>query len=500
MSVRYSVILFPLIPVISVSIMLLVKYLFKKDFSTVAIIANSLLQVALGVSLLWHFRDYEGLYRVVLSEWKYSIELSFDQHRIYFLAAFLIPSFLTLFNYKKFTDFNIKTIFLFYMTGCSGLLVTGDIFNFYIFYEVMIMAAYILIAVNRKYYASIKYMVFGAASSAIFLAGIILLYASGSYFSYTFLSNLHEYNPTNIHFVLLLFSIAFFIKGAFFPVSGWVATCHSATNSVVSAFLGSFTIFSGIFGLFYFVILPAESLGFEGILLFIRILSLITMLVPAIILFFEPDLKRCVAGSTVFTIGFIGLLLSSGAYHLALFYLVVHAVYKSYMFLVYEDFVIEKFNIHGNPKTIILFLTAVLFTVGFFPTITYFLKYNFVAYDSVFKLITYISMSLMLGSFFKFRFLTSSIKVSKRFYVFYPLLIAGLYVLFPFPFINAGYFLILDLLIMVLIIAAARFMYEKLSIFSCLDTKFLYINMNYELLYIVVLIIAQILLLRVNIL
>lgn len=109
-------------------------------------------------------------------------------------------------------------------------------------------------------------------------------------------------------------------------------------------------------------------------------------------------------------------------------------------------------------------------------------------------------MSLMLGSFFKFRFLTSSIKVSKRFYVFYPLLIAGLYVLFPFPFINAGYFLILDLLIMVLIIAAARFMYEKLSIFSCLDTKFLYINMNYELLYIVVLIIAQILLLRVNIL
>ncbi len=499
MNVKYLIILFPLIPVFGVTVSLLVKYFAKRDISTAVIAANSVLQVLTGLYLIQYFRGYDGLYRIVLSEWKHSIEFSFDQYRIFFLLAFLVPSFLTFFHYRKFTSFNIRTIFLFYLTGCSGLLVTGDIFNFYIFYEVMIMAAYVLIAVNRKYYASIKYMIFGAASSAIFLAGIILLYASGSYFSYSFLARLGEFDPDNIRLVLILFSIAFFIKGAFFPVSGWVATCHSATNAIVSSFLGSFTIFSGIFGLFYFVILPAESLGYHNILLFIRIISVLTMLVPALILFFEPDFKRCIAGSTVFTIGFIGLLLASGAYYLALFYMVVHAVYKSYMFLVYDDLVIENFNLYGNVKTIIIVMISILFTVGFFPSIPYFIKYNFVAEQGFYKILTYVSMSLMLGSFLKFRFMVSKIKISKRFYYIFPLIMLGLYLLSPFPYSNAGYFLIFDLMMIFLIMIAAKAVYSRLDFMSCLDTKYLYINMNYELLYIVVLIVSQIMILRLNI-
>jgi formate hydrogenlyase subunit 3/multisubunit Na+/H+ antiporter MnhD subunit len=498
MNVKYLIILFPIIPIIWVSLSLLVKYFTKRDISSEAILANAVVQLLIGGYLILYFRGYEGLYNIVLSEWKYSIEFSFDNYRIFFLTAFLVPSFLTVFHYRQFTDYNIRTIFLFYLAGCSGLIVAGDIFNFYIFYEVMIMAAYILIAVNRKYYASIKYMMFGAVSSAIFLAGIILLYASGSYFSYSYLSRLTEYNPNNIRFVLKLFTIAFLIKGAFFPVSGWVATCHSATNGLVSAFLSSFTIFSGIYGLFYFVILPAELLGYQDILVFIRILSILTMLIPAVILFFEPDFKRCIAGSTVFTVGFIGLLLSSGAYYLALFYMVIHAVYKSFMFLSYDDLVIEKFGIYGNIKTVILLIAAILFTVGFFPSLTYFIKYRFLAEYDIYKLLTYTAMTLMLGSFFKFRFLAGKIRIKRWFYLFFPLFITGFYLLNPFGFYFAGYSLILDLTIILTVTLFARLLYDKLSFLSCLDTKYIYINMNYELLYVVVLIVSQIMILRLN--
>ncbi|MBW6516085.1 MAG: hypothetical protein K0B81_05650 [Candidatus Cloacimonetes bacterium] len=499
MNVKFFLILFPLIPLILIAISLSAKYLFKRDISSVMILVNAVLQLMTGLYLVTYFRGYDGLYSVSLSEWKHAIEFSFDQYRVFFLIAFLIPSFFTIFHYRKFTDFNIRSIFLFYMAGCSGIIVTGDIFNFYIFYEVMIMAAYVLISVSKKYYASIKYMIFGAASSAIFLAGIILLYASGSYFSYSFLFQLGEYNPNNIHFVFLLFSIAFFIKAAFFPVSGWVATCHSATNSVVSAFLSSFTIFSGIFGLLYFVILPAQSLGYDNFLTFIKILSILTMLIPALILFFEPDFKRCIAGSTVFTIGFIGLLLASGAYYLALFYLIVHAVYKSYMFLVYDDLLINKFTVYGNYRTILLIFVSIIFTVGFFPSIPYFIKYNFMVQSNFYKLITYMAMALMLGSFLKFRYMaTTKIKINRLFYIFFPLLIILLYLINPFPYINAGYFLGIDLLMILLMVLIAKTVYNRLKFLSCLDTKFLYINMNYELLYIVVLIVTQILVLGLN--
>ena len=498
MNVKYILIFFPLIPLVLISISLTGKYFFKRDISSPAIVINALLQIITGIYLVFYFKGYEGLYRVTLSEWKHAIEFSFDQYRVFFLIAFLIPSFCTLFHFRKLTDFNIRTIFLFYVAGCSGLLVTGDIFNFYIFYEVMIMAAYVLIAVNRKFYASIKYMIFGAASSAIFLAGIILLYASGSYFSYSFLFRLGEFNPNNIHFVLLLFSIAFFIKSAFFPVSGWVATCHSATNGLVSAFLSSFTIFSGMMGLFYFVILPAEQLGFINFLDFIKILSLLTMLIAALILFFEPDFKRCIAGSTVFTIGFIGLLLSSGAYYLGLFYLIIHAVYKSYLFLVYDDLVVDKLKVLGNIRTIILVLIAIFFTVGFFPSIPYFIKYNFTYGNNLYKFLTYVAISLMLGSFLKFSYFIGKIKVAGVFYLFFPLFIVGLYLINPFAYLHGGYLLGIDLFILGVMIATARIVYQKLEFFSCPDTRFLYINMNYELLYIVILIISQIMILGLN--
>ncbi len=491
MNADLLIIAFPLLPIIAITIVVTVKYLLQKDISQITLYINAISQLICGLFLVYLFKNHQGLYTVVLSEWKHSIELSIDSSRIYFLLAFLIPSLLTIFSLKKLIDFNIRIIFLFYLAGCSGVILSGDIFNFYIFYEVMIMAAYVLIAVERKYYASIKYMIFGAVSSAIFLAGIIMLYASGSYFSYRFVFDLSRYNTLNVQFVLLLFSLAFLVKSAFFPVSGWVSTCHSATNSIVSSYLSSFTIFTGIFGLFYFVIQPAAELGYDNVLTFIKVISILTMLSSSLILFFEPEFKRCIAGSTVFTVGFIGLLMASGAYQLALFYLVIHALYKSYLFLIYDDLVVDKFTVYGNRITITAVLIMILFTVGFFPTIPYFIKYNILGTNPLLKIPAYIAMTLMLGSFFKFKFKMRDIKTNISFYLLFPVLVALSYSIFPFRYKNSGYYLILDFVIALLVFFFAGKIYKKTEILSCIDTKYLYININYELLYVVILIISQ---------
>lgn len=498
MNVNIPLTLFPLIPFTAVFASLMGKYLLDKDVSKIAIICGAVLQLITGIYLILSFYQYTGMYSFAVSEWKHSIKLSFDEYRVFFMMAYLTPVLMTLFYHKTLVDFNIRILFMFFLGGCSGILVAGDIFNFYIFYEVMIMSAYVLIAVNRKYYASIKYMIMGAASSAVFLAGIILLYASGSYFDYSFINNMNELNPSNVRFIFIFFTTAFLIKAAFFPVSGWVATCHTATNSLVSSFLASFTIFSGIIGLFYFVILPAGQIGDQSILTFIGIISSLTILIPSVIIFFEPDLKRCIAGSTIFTIGYIGLFLAGGEYKLALLYVAIHSIYKSFMFLMYDDVTVKKMKLTSNTSVLLILIVSILFTVGMFPALTYFLKYNYIGRYEPFKFISYISLFLVLGSFLKFRFKTaeSSIRLSTWSnylpYLIFPVVLIGYYLFFPFSWSHSGIYLLIDLLILITALFVSRFVYNRLGFLNCLDTRFIYTNINYELLYVVILFISQI--------
>jgi len=491
-------ILFPLLPLIAVLLSLVFKYSFNRDITVIAIISNSILQLITGLILIVLFYDFEGFYTVFLSEWQHSIQLSFDSNRVYFLGAYLMPVLLTIFHHHKLPSYNIRMLFLFFSSGCSGLIVSGDIFNFYVFYEVMIMSAYILIAVNKSFFASIKYMIFGAASSAIFLAGIILLYASGSYFSYASIyNNIVDFHPTNIQFILLFFSVAFLIKAAFFPVSGWVATCHSATNSLISSFLASFTIFSGIMGLFYFVIIPAELLDYVNMLRFIKVLSILTILISPIVLFFEPNLKRCIAGSTIFTIGFVGFFLASGYHKLALTYVTVHATYKSFMFLVYDDLKIKNYQVTGKSISIALFITTIFFTAGLFPALPYFLKYNYPFNDQLLKFLVYFPMFIVLGSFFKFHYMVRKMEIPIGYYILFPLILMTYYLLFPFSWSHSGTFLLIDAALLLLTYYFGKYIFNKLIYFECLDTKYIYVNINHELLYIVILFIANIVFMRI---
>lgn len=495
-NVRYLLIAFPLIPLVTIILSVLINYVSKKDISPVSLIVNNLLQLVVGLLLVARFIDYEGVHIESITQWQYSIIFVFDRIKVYFLIAFLLPLLFSLFHTKSLQKLESRLIFLFYLSGCSGLIVTGDIFNFYIFYEVMIMSAYILVAINGNYYASIKYMLFGAISSALLLAGIILLYASGAYFSFTFVQEIGELSLYNIKFVLLLFCTAFFIKGAFFPVSSWVATCHSATNNISSSFLSAFTIFTGIYGLYYFVLQPAMLLEYEQIFLVVKIFSMITMLLPALILYFEPEFKRCIAGSTVYSIGFIGLMMSYRLFDLAFTYMAIHACYKPLMFLLHDYVEIKGNAIRANKRTLAIYMVCILFTAGFFPSLIYFIKYNLLQDYAGLTVLTQISMMLILSSFLKFRFKIIRFKAGNVFYITILCIILLIYFLYPFRFVMPDYKFILDAGIILFAIFLSGKLYQKWHKLSALDTKFIFKTLNVEIFYVVILLVSQLLILR----
>lgn len=475
------IVAFPLIPLFALGAAVTVHLLLRRDISRHAVVASHALQLAAGIMLLIAFRDAQGTVRIPLAKFAYSIAFAFDRHRLYFLAAYLTPLIFSVFRLRQLDSFLLRVIFLFYLGGCSGLIVAGDVFNFFVFYELMIMAAYVLIAIRRDYFASVKYMLFGAVSSAFFLAGIITLYASGEYLGFDFVEGARTWPAGNFIWLMVFFSTAFFIKGAFFPVSAWVSTCHSATISLVSAFLGSFTVFSGIFGLLYLVVKPAAALDFQAVFVLVRGISLLTILLPGLFAFFEPDLKRIVAGSTVYTMGFIGLMLSYQLYDAALAYMVVHAAYKSLMFYLLDDVRLEGAALTGRTSTFIAGAVCVLFTTGFFPSLVHFVKAPLLAEQMIYRMTAMTGMFLLAAGFLKYRRIVSDEPAEPR-----VIALAGTGLLLHyFLFSSWTRPTIGGLLVEAGLLAAAFFgaprVFEKLSRFSSLDRRWVFAGLNAEL-------------------
>lgn len=395
---------FPFIPLFAAGAALAARVLFRRDLSGVAIVLNHALQTAVGIALIVRFYGTAGEVRFPVSGLPFAIEFAFAHERTHFLAAYLVPLLFSLGRLRQLPAGPLRLLFLLYLGGCGGLLVTGDIFNFFVFYELMIMAAYVLVAARGKFYASVKYMLFGSASSLFLLAGIILFYATGADLGFPFAEEFYAATPAHQAWILVFFATAFLIKSAFFPAYTWIATCHAATVPLVSAFLGSFTVFTGILGLQQRVLRSAASLGLAAVFEWLTALSLLTMLIPAVALFFERDFKRCVAGSTVVTLGFVGLLLSRGWGEAALLYVAIHALYKSLLFHLSDDLRIEGLNVRGRRPALAALAVGVWMGSGLFPAMIWFLKYPVIEESPWMRAIALASSLLVVGGFLKFRY------------------------------------------------------------------------------------------------
>ncbi|MFW5800899.1 MAG: proton-conducting transporter membrane subunit [Spirochaeta sp.] len=504
MSDSLLVISLPLVPMSLAVLSILALQVFNRDITRPLLWAALLSVIVTGLWLAKRFWGITEPLYIPLSLWDYSTVLRFDGIKSYFALALATPALIGFAHQRILQNPFLRMVFLFYLTGCAGIVVTGDVFTFFIFYEMMIMAAYVLITVRNNFYAGIKYMIIGSVSSAFLLAGIILLYASAGSFHFSFVRTAADLAAGNIKLLMLLFSMAFFVKSAFFPASSWAATCHSATNPLVSAFLSSFTVFSGVYGLVFLVLEPAAALGYTPIFDFLRLLSVLTVFFPAVFIFLEPELKRCIAGSTVFTIGFIGILLSYQLIEYALVYMIIHAVYKSAMFLLLDHLQIKGMRVYGSRLTLIIFFTAIFFTAGFFPGLPYFLKYAFIEQNPLYRILIYTSMFLVFGSFFKFRYSgnreTAAPVPPKTAGWWFIGSLGSLFavhmLLFPYYQAPAWYSILIDLAILGAAFWGARPLFNSLRVLHKFDTAYIFSNLNVELLLIMTLFFAEIAILR----
>ena len=243
-------------------------------------------------------------------------------------------------QYIQHMDRNWKyyALFMLLVTGMNGVIITGDLFNLFVFMEIALISAFALVAYGGKaeeYEAAFKYAVMGTLSSTLILLGIAVLYSATSTLTIAKVAEkLPEVDPEIIYWVGGLFITGFGLKAAAIPFHTWLPDAHSSAPAPVSAILsGVFIKTLGIYALLriFFNLLGAPDI----FLLIFKILGAVSILVGVFLALGQWDMKRLLAYHSISQIGYIligmGMATPLGLLG-AVFHLMNHALFKSLLF------------------------------------------------------------------------------------------------------------------------------------------------------------------------
>jgi NADH-quinone oxidoreductase subunit M len=209
-------------------------------------------------------------------------------------------------------EFQIAMLLL--ETAMVGVFCALDLFLFFVFWEAMLIPMYLIIGVwggPRRVYASVKFIIYTMAGSALMFLAIIALYfingtQTGVYtFDYATLVKL-AVDPRLQIPLFLAFAVAFAIKVPMFPFHTWLPDAHVEAPTAGSVILAGVLLKMGTYGFVRFCLplFPHASAVFAPT---IFLLGLIGILYGAWVSTVQPDLKKLIAYSSVSHLGFVML-------------------------------------------------------------------------------------------------------------------------------------------------------------------------------------------------
>ena len=231
------------------------------------------------------------------------------------------------------------TLVLFMMAGMTGIALAGDFFTLFIFWEMMSLSSYVLVAFLKSRWAPIeagfKYLLMSATAGAFLLLSMSFLYGMTGTLNFAQLSaSLHGTAQTPWMFVLFsCLIIGFGVKSAIVPLHTWLPDAHPEAPSPISALLSGIVIETGLYGLTRVLYLLFDPGFFQ---LAIATLAVLTMTLANIMALLQQDIKRLLAYSSIAQIGYMLVGVSAGtAYGImgAFLHVFNHSLMKGLAFL-----------------------------------------------------------------------------------------------------------------------------------------------------------------------
>ena len=202
------------------------------------------------------------------------------------------------------------TLILTMISGMVGIVFSGDLITLFVFWELMSISTYALVAFFRERWASIeaslKFLIMSAAGSATALFGISLLYGMTGTLSFEGLAAAFaNTSPTTWLYIAALFVfLGFGVKAAVVPLHTWLPDAYSSAPSPITAMLSGIVIGPGIYIIAKVFFTAFTSIQAEWLTI-IAVLSFITMLVGNITALLQNDLKRMLAYSSIAQVGYM---------------------------------------------------------------------------------------------------------------------------------------------------------------------------------------------------
>lgn len=227
------------------------------------------------------------------------------------------------------------------LAGVTGAFLTGDLFNLYVWFEVMLIASFGLLVLGgsrEQIDGGIKYVALNLISTVLFLSGTGLLYGLTGTLNLADLSlAVREVeNQGLLTVIAVMFMIAFGVKAALFPLFFWLpAAYHTPAFSVSAIFAGLLTKVGVYAFIRMFTLVFIGDLAFTHTIL-LRV-ACFTMVVGVLGAAAQSDFRKILSFHIVSQIGYmiLGLALFTPlAIVGAVFYLVHHIVVKANLFLV----------------------------------------------------------------------------------------------------------------------------------------------------------------------
>jgi multicomponent Na+:H+ antiporter subunit D len=275
----------------------------------------SLLLVGTAIFLLIRVHQ-DGLMIVFAGGWKapFGISLVIDSFSaIMVLVTSLVALAMVIYAFRGLDEKRLRSryyLFFFCMImGINGAFITGDIFNMYVWFEVMLMASFILMVLgneSKQLEGGLKYLTINLVGSFFFLAGIGILYGHAGTLNMAHLSlGFREIElPSAMNISLCLLLIAFAIKAAAFPFFFWLPSSYPTPPVAISAFFAGLLTKVGIYAMIRIITLLFNHYdeAWHGSLL---AMAGFTMVIGGIAAFSQTDLRRILSFSIVSQMGYL---------------------------------------------------------------------------------------------------------------------------------------------------------------------------------------------------
>ncbi|WP_421774097.1 complex I subunit 5 family protein [Gracilimonas sp.] len=383
----------------------------------------------------WHLIQTGETIRYFFGGWAPPIGIEFVYDG---LAAFIVLvinaiAFLVLIHSKEISKVEFPgkkmayyTVSMLLMLGFNGMVLTGDLFNLYVFLEISSLSSYALIAIGEKRapYSAFRYLIIGTVGGSLYLLGVGFLYTVTGTLN---IIDMHAMLPqvighSSVVAALILMVVGVGVKAALFPMHGWLPdsyTFASSTSSALIAPIGTkvaaYILLRVVLFLFG-VELVDDQLPLTTI---IGVFAGIGILYGSIMAIAQSELKKMLAYSSVSQIGYIimGISLANHFGFIgAVLHILNHALMKALLFLVSGSMrlkeghsLITKFDNSYRKKypwTMAAFTTAAISMVGLPPLAGFFSKWYLALgtiENSSWMLLAVILISSLLNAVYFFR-------------------------------------------------------------------------------------------------